>query len=63
MKIGMVAEEPQISVSVDTEKHEDCNSEVLPSPITQLKRNEPQFMVAIDGEKKWTMPGGVPRSF
>ncbi|KAF7067315.1 hypothetical protein CFC21_073220 [Triticum aestivum] len=44
-------EEPQASISADTENHEDCNSQVLPSPITQLKRKEPQLMVATDGEK------------
>ncbi|EMS61123.1 hypothetical protein TRIUR3_09752 [Triticum urartu] len=44
-------EETQASVSADTEKHEDCNSHALPSPITQMKRKEPQLMVATDGEK------------
>ncbi|KAF7090415.1 hypothetical protein CFC21_093168 [Triticum aestivum] len=44
-------EEPQASVSADTENHQDCNSHALPSPITQMKRKEPQLMVATDGEK------------
>ncbi|XP_044984449.1 uncharacterized protein LOC123451945 [Hordeum vulgare subsp. vulgare] len=47
----LTSEETQASVSADTEKHEDCNSQALPSPITQLKRKEPQLMVATDGEK------------
>uniref|UniRef100_A0ACD5WVC6 Uncharacterized protein n=1 Tax=Avena sativa TaxID=4498 RepID=A0ACD5WVC6_AVESA len=41
-------EEPRVSDSADAE---GCNSQALPSPITQLKRKEPQFMVATDGEK------------
>ncbi|XP_048544596.1 protein POLLENLESS 3-like isoform X2 [Triticum urartu] len=45
MKMG------KASVSVDTEKHEDCNSQVLPSPVTQLKHKGPQIMAASDGEK------------
>ncbi|KAF7096163.1 hypothetical protein CFC21_098153 [Triticum aestivum] len=45
MKMG------KASVSVDTEKHGDCNSQVLPSPVTQLKHKGPQIMAASDGEK------------
>ncbi|XP_051200849.1 uncharacterized protein [Lolium perenne] len=44
-------EEAQIPVPADTEKHENCNPQALPSPITQLKRKEPQFMLATEEEK------------
>ncbi|KAG0522362.1 hypothetical protein BDA96_07G030500 [Sorghum bicolor] len=41
---------PQISVSQNAEKHENCNS-WLPSPITQLRREEPHIMVTAGAEK------------
>lgn len=44
-------EEPLISVSADIDKHEDCNSQAVLSPITEMNHKQPEILVANDGER------------